>query len=81
MTREYRLDNIAWDDGRTAKMEAALARIARGRKPCPRGSQRICRDELKQIARDACTELRIDWQDSTSARSVVEQPCCEDVNT
>lgn len=46
---------------RIVELEATLASIARGRKPCASGSQRVSRDELKTMARDACIRFGIEW--------------------
>lgn len=43
------------------ELKKTMIAIARGRKPCASGSQRISRDELKTLARECCDRLGIEW--------------------
>ena len=47
---------------RLQAMQDALILIARARKDCPSGLQRISRDELSSIARECLGELGVDWR-------------------
>jgi len=50
-----------WAGERIAELEAALVTMANGRKPCPSGTQRVSRDEMKDIARVLCLKFGLDW--------------------
>jgi hypothetical protein len=48
---------------RIEELELTMRILASGRKPCASGTQRVCRDEMKSIARECCLRLGIEWQE------------------